>query len=781
VIDETHSRLENSGENDLKEIMRTLVRHKISIIVLSIFFTVGAALFSYFKPDIYSTEVSMELSAKGSDILSTDIMAQALGDSGANLSNEIMIIQSRFLASKALDYLDIGTRYFTKKNLREVELYKNSPFIVSSSYLDKKLYGRKFSVIPIDSERFKLQLDTPGGLKNWIMNLLRSYNILPQIDIKPITHSGIHYYNEEIVTPWFKLTLQKLYDPTLPEYSFSIVPNKDMWGFIQGKVKASATDGSIVKIKIEDTNPLRAQEIANSIAHSYLNQEIELKTSEADQTLMFIDEQLEAINKTLQSSQSKLEDFRKSNIVVDISQTASLTSSKMSQYESKIQELEIEESVLSNLQQYINNNQDISGITLGSAAFTDPALSQLILNLQDAARKKKTLLIEFTELHPDVLKLTEGINSMKASIRFTIKNDLSAISERKRSLKKIIKNYEKSLSRLPTQERKLANLTRKSMVNEKIYGYLLERRAETAILSSSTVSKTRIIDDALLPDSPIKPKRILIVIVGFVLGLVVGIALAFLRELLDDTVKSAEEIERLTTIPLYGAIPLIKGKKYTSAFLESFRVLRTNLEFIPIGKKYQTIVVTSSVSGEGKTTITTNLGIILGKGDKKVIILDLDLRRAQLSHHFGLSNRIGLSTHLSGKHTLDEVIQRTDEKGLSIIAAGPTPPNPSELIMSAKAEELVEKLRKIYDYIIFDTPPAGLVTDAMILMNKADVSLMVVKANYSKKDFIKGLNRMIGDFNIKHVGIVVNGVDLGGSYGHGYGYGGYGSEKYYTD
>ncbi|OQX59734.1 MAG: hypothetical protein B5M52_02485 [Helicobacteraceae bacterium 4484_230] len=307
------------------------------------------------------------------------------------------------------------------------------------------------------------------------------------------------------------------------------------------------------------------------------------------------------------------------------------------------------------------------------------------------------------------------------------------------------------------------------------------KRAETAILSSSTVSKTRIIDEALLPTRPIKPKRVLIIIVGFVLGFIVGIALAFLRELLDDTVKSAEEIERLTNIPLYGTIPLIKGKKFTSAFLESFRVLRTNLEFIPMGKRYQTIVVTSSVSGEGKTTITTNLGIILGKGDKKVIILDLDLRRAQLSHHFGLSNRIGLSTLLSGKHSLDEVIQRTDEKGLSIIAAGPTPPNPSELIMSAKAEELVEKLRKVYDYIIFDTPPAGLVTDAMILMNKADVSLMVVKANYSKKDFIKGLNRMIGDFNIKHVGIVINGVDLGGSYGHGYGYGGYGSEKYYTD
>jgi len=461
VTDGTQPQPADSSENDLKGVLQTLARHKISIVILVVFFTVGAALFAYFRPDIYAAEVSLELSSESS-ALSTDIMAQALGGGNSNLANEIIIIQSRFLASKALEYLDIGTRYFTEKNLREVELYKNSPFVVSSNYLDEKLYGRRFSVIPLDKERYELRLDPPGGLKNQLTALLRSYGILPKSKEEIITYNGVHFYNEEVNTPWFKLTLQKLYDPALSEYSFSIVPNNNMWDFVKGEVKASVPSGSVVLITIEDTNPLRAQEIANAIARSYLNQEIDLKTSEADQTLMFIDEQLEAINKTLQSSQSKLEDFRKSNIVVNISQTASLTSSKMSEYESKIQELEIEESVLSNLQQYIKNNQDISGITLGSATFTDPALSKLILDLQDASRKKKTLLIEFTELHPDVLKLTEGINSMKASIRFTIKNDLSAISERKRSLKKIIKNYEKSLSQLPTQERKLANLTRKS-------------------------------------------------------------------------------------------------------------------------------------------------------------------------------------------------------------------------------------------------------------------------------------------------------------------------------
>ncbi len=426
------------------------------------------------------------------------------------------------------------------------------------------------------------------------------------------------------------------------------------------------------------------------------------------------------------------------------------------------------------------NNQDISGITLGATGFADAGLIKMISELKQKTIERKMLLTEYTEMHPDVVKLSEVISSLRSSILFTIKSSLSVLQQRKQSLTKIIQTYKKSLAALPEQEQKLANLTRKAMVNEKIYSFLLEKRAETAILRSSTVSKTRVIDHALLPKAPIKPKRKLIVLVGLILGLIVGIAYAFLREFIDNTVKRKEDIERLTRIPLYGVIPAIKGKKFGSAFLEAFRTLRTNLEFMRNDKTYQTIVVTSTVSGEGKTTIAANLAVILAKGNKKVLVVDLDMRRAKLSEYFDLKNHIGISTLLSKKNELDEVIQHSAKEGVDIIAAGPTPPNPSELIMSDYAREIMSELKTRYDYIILDTPPVGLVTDALILMNRADASLLVVKYGYTKKEFVKGLDQMVQDHHLEHVGIVFNGVEMNKNYGYGYGYGyKYGGEKYY--
>ncbi|MEJ2500565.1 MAG: polysaccharide biosynthesis tyrosine autokinase, partial [Campylobacterales bacterium] len=260
-----------------------------------------------------------------------------------------------------------------------------------------------------------------------------------------------------------------------------------------------------------------------------------------------------------------------------------------------------------------------------------------------------------------------------------------------------------------------------------------------------------------------------------------GIALTVLRELLDNTVKSKEDIERLSAVPMYGVVPVQKGKKFGSAFLEAFRALRTNLEFMQVDKKYKSIVVTSTVSGEGKTTVAANLAVVLAKGGKKVVVVDLDMRRAKLSHYFGLKNERGISTLLSKKHTLDEVIQPVEDKGVDIIAAGPIPPNPSELIMSEYAEEIMERLHEWYDYVILDTPPVGLVTDAAILMHRADVSLLVVKYGYSKKEFVQSLDQLVRDHKIKHVGIVFNGVDIEKNYGYGYGYGyKYGGSDYYS-
>lgn len=766
----------NIDEIDVRALFATFSRHKLLIGIITILFIVGSIIFVYLQNDKYLASTTIELpQGTGGGGESIDFLQQALNGGRVNANNEMTIFASRFLAEKALDSIDIGTRYFTTKNFKKIELYRDTPFIVTTYNIVENAYGMKFHLYPIYQDKFILQIDPPS---KWnVKSLLREIGILPKPKEEPIVYKAEHEYGEIISTPWFKIKVDKFADLMEKKYSFTITPNKDMWKFIQQNITTNLDGTStILNVTFEDPVALRAKEIANAMASAYLNQEIERKNTEAENALKFIDQQLNAINKALKKSQSSLEKFKRGNILVDISQKASITVDKLSEYQTKLQELEIQQNVLANLQEYMKNNKDISGISLGTGDLADGNLMNMVTELKDLVIQKKALLTEYTELHPDVLRVTGSIESLRNSILFTIKNSLAVIAQQKQSILGIINEYEKSMEALPEQEQKLANLTRTAMVNERVYSYLLEKRAETAILRSSTVSKTRIIDKAIEPEAPSKPNRPVFVIIGTLLGLIAGIVFAFFKEIIANTITGQNDLKRLTNIPIYGVIPFVKSKKTSSVVLEAYRALRTNLEFMRTDLAYQTLVVTSMVSGEGKTTVSANLARILAGTGKKVLLIDLDMRRANLSKFFDLENKMGVSTLLGRKHTLFQVIKQEVVEGVDVMPAGPVPPNPSELIMSEYAKEVFTKLRSSYDYIVLDSPPVGLVTDSAILMHRADASLFVVRQDYTKKEFIKHLNKIIADHKIEHVGIVLNGTDLSKDYGYG---NKYGASKYY--
>jgi len=772
----------DEDEIDLKEVFGTLNRYKYSIVVFTLIFTIGATIFAYFKPNVYEASTSIELEQENRwSGNGDDMMAMALGGSGANLDNEQYIIKSRFLAEQVLRELEIGIRYFTKHNLRTVELYHTSPFVVTYSALDKLVEGTTFEMEVLDQERFILRMTPVMGTRE---KLLRQLGLIetPIEGPKPYEHE--HRFGDEIVTEWFSIKIKKVFELTEKSYSFSITPNEKMSGFIQKSLSTAlaSKNGSIMMITFQDNVALRAEQILNTLTQRYLQQELDEKTLEADQTLQFIDAQIEEINKDVEKSQGKLEKFRSEKTIVDAGQQAMMTAQNMAEYESKLQALEIESNVLKNVQVYVNTGKDLSGVSLGSAAYTDPALAQMIQKLQESIMARKSMLVEFTELHPDVIKLTETINSIKASIKFTLKNDLNIIEQRKDTLRRYIQKYKRSLEALPENERKLANLTRNTLVNEKVYNFLLEKRAETAILRSSTVSKTRIIESAMPPDLPIKPKRLLIILVGAILGIIVGVALAFLRSFLDDTLKTAEDFDKISSIPLFGAVPQRKDKMTQSQFEEAMRVLRTNLQFVASTKRSKVVALTSSISGEGKTTIAVALGKIIAATGKKVVVLDLDMRRSRMHEEFKISNKVGVSSVLSGNNTLPEVIQKDVVDKLDVLTAGPKPPNPSELLVTADFDRMIAILSEQYDYVILDTPPIGLVTDAMVLLKMADVGLIVTRANYSKKSFLKNIERFSKEHDLNNLGFIINGLESSRKHGYGYGYGyGYGSGKGYYE
>lgn len=322
------------------------------------------------------------------------------------------------------------------------------------------------------------------------------------------------------------------------------------------------------------------------------------------------------------------------------------------------------------------------------------------------------------------------------------------------TLNEIISKNNESLANLPEEEQQLTRLIGSFSFNQKTYEYLLQQRAETAIAQSSVVSEARIVDDAIAYDTPVAPKRSLMVMIGIILGLIVGIAQAFVRNYLSDTIQSIGDIEKHTMIPLYGVLPFFKDRK--TLYEDALRVLLTKFEFSPT--KPQVITITSSVQGEGRTTTAIEFAQVIGQSGKKVVVLDMDLRGSGINNKLHLGSR-GMSALLEGSAEFEELVHYV-APNTDVIVSGSVPADPYRLIMSEHFEALLEKLRETYDYIILESPPAGLVADSLVLMRLSDLNLVVFKAGHSKKAFLSTTNRFVQEHGLDNVAIILNGLAL---------------------
>lgn len=738
-------------EIDLKEVFRTLGRYKKSIALIAFTVLLLSSVYAYFGTNVYQADLTLQIQDKSGGQSPNDLMAQAMGIQGGNVDNEIAIFQSRLVAKKALEKLDIGTRYYVSSHLKKVELYKDSPFSVKANTLSPRLFDSEFHLTAVDENHFRLTISPTRSEK-----MAEFFGIVSE-DEKPVRFSQICTFGAKISHPLFEIVVTKKAPLGTNNYSFSVLPNEYMYGMLQSSltVGAGSEKGSVLSLSYQDNVPQRAQEALNALAEAYQEQSIQVKSESAEKTLGFIDKQLEAINSALQNSATNLKDYKSSHIVVDLKDKATIAAQKLDQLETQLYELDMQQSVLKNLLSYLQNNKEIAGIDVGSATASSSPILSLIEKIQAANSLYASLLADYTDKHPSVIKVAQQIVSLKASLRGTIESSLRGIEQRKATLNEIISKNKVSLEGLPEQEKQLSQLTRSFMVNEKVYEYLLQKRVETAIVESSTVSGVRVIDDALVGDVPVKPKRTLMVLIGLILGLILGVVQAFVRNYLANTIQTISDIEKHTTLPLYAVLPYFTGRK--SLYEDALRVLLTKLEFHT--PKPQIITITSSVKGEGRTTTAIEFARVIANSGKKVVVLDLDMRGSKIHEKLNLSDALGMSTLLSGKSTLEGVMQHVDSN-LDIITAGPKHANPYGLVMSSMLQTVLDELKKQYDYIILESPPAGLVADALVLMRLSDLNLIVFKAKYSKKDFIKNTNRFVSEHQLDNVGIVLNGLEL---------------------
>ncbi|MFZ2969241.1 MAG: polysaccharide biosynthesis tyrosine autokinase [Sulfuricurvum sp.] len=737
-------------EIDLKEVVVGLFLYKKSMATI-VFITFLISVFvAYSKTDIYQAELTLQTQDSPSSRGQNDFLTAAIGLPSGNLANEIAVLKSRFIAQKVLERVQLGTRYYIPSGLKTTELYKNIPFKVHTEMISESLLGYSFELRPIDEQHFLLRLSPKFGMKLAAFFGSRS----AQAMVNTTDYQELCLYGKKINNSLFRLTITKEGALTSRDYTFTIVPNDTMAGMIQSSIGVAmgADQGSILSLSYQDNVPERAQDILNIVAEVYESQSVKSKSASAEKTLGFIDAQLEEIKAKLQQSEIKLKDYKSSHEVTNQSRKASIMEQEISSYETQLYELKMQESSLQTLLQYLKNNKEIRGLDLSTAS---KSISNLIQKIQDINTLRSSLLVDYTPKHPSVMKANEQLASLKADLQGTIESSLRGIQEREFSLNSILQKYTESLEAIPEEERELAQLNRTFNVNEKIYEYLLQKRAETSIIESSTVSGIRIVDEALVGGAPVQPNRTLIMMMGLIVGVLIGFLQAFVRHFIANTIQTINDVEGHTPLPLYGILPLFAERK--SLYEDALRVLLTRLEFSD--EKPQVITITSSVQKEGRTTTALELAQIISKSSKKVVILDLNMRESRVKRKLALSNELGISDILSGGKTFDEVVRHVTPY-MDVVVAGTITNNPYELIISDQLNILLQQLRQEYRYIIIESPPAGLVADALVLMRLSDLNLIVFKAGYSKKDFIKSTNRFVKEHGLHNVGIILNALEL---------------------
>lgn len=768
----------DEDEIDLKQLFNTLLSRKWTIILTALLVTLLAAVYLYLKPSTYESYsiVDIKVQENKSNIDPNDLMFGGLSSfTNDEVDKEMALYKTYSVNQKVLDLVPYDVQYFVKNDFKTIELYDDAPIeIAHIEIFNKELLGNEFTISPFDEKHFTLKIANKGLLKRFSEPYLEEQ----------------YRYDAYIQTEDFQFEVSKKKDflePTIIQFNGS---SRDIYeNIIKPNLQVSRLDkkSSLIKISYRDTIPERAETYINTLSELFSTLNISDKSEKNAKVLNSIDMQLSEIQKHLSGAENEIEAYKVSENIVSPDEQASSLIAKLSKIDFELTQAQLKYSIITKIDKSMGYGKNIDAVSLSLSELGDQKISLLFDSLQMAQLKKAELSIDFKETFPELIKVELKIKNLKKMIKSSINSLQRTLFNKVNGLKKAKVAAEKILKTFPEKERKLVNYSRTYDVNSKMYTYLLRLKAEKTIAQSSILSDFKVVDEAYTDKGSEKPKDKLVLMVSAITGLILGIFLAFAREFFDETLKDLESLDSHTTLPVFGFIPLLK-KKMTkaevfedrhSSFSESFREIRNNIRATYGSNSSKTILVTSSISTEGKTVTSVNLGSILALADYKCIIINLDLRKPMLHKYFSMDNKNGMSSYLQGQDSLEDVIHATSHKGLDIISAGPIPVNPSELLLKQELDDLLIYLKEHYDYVIIDSAPIGLVTDALELLNKVDLSLFVMREGVTKKGHINNINRLVKANYLDNVSIVANGMQnsKNSRYGYGYGYGSYGDER----
>lgn len=563
------------------------------------------------------------------------------------------------------------------------------------------------------------------------------------------------------------------------------------------KIQLMLEAARTIKIVYTDVNPIRAADVANRVAKEFAYFNLERKREGVNNVIQYIDNTLDHVKINLNEADSSLQSFmQKNNIVEKKDEHNPMEDKEMDlvrQLENQKFDYDIQLLVLNDVIRNVNKqNIDIYEVlTQISQLKTDGYLVSVVNNINTLIAKRDKLKSVLTDNHPDVVAVNEEIEVQRRllirSLETIRESTVSKIAELQGNINKIEGNFYASNGNLPNQVEYMQK-KRYYEVNETYYQLLIQKRVEYDLMSKGYTSGYRILQRSFPAKSPVYPRKFFVLAAVFVLWIVIVFIGLTLNYILYDRILALEHITRYCDVAILGYVnkykndipvsQLVVDKKPKSMIAESFRNIRSNLDFISNKPGSKLIAVTSTISGEGKTFVSINLAGILAFAGKKVIIIDADMRKPKIHVGFNVSNEKGLSNLLIGKNTLEESILKSDLENLHFITAGPIPPNPSELLLGDAMDKLIKKLQEDYDYVLIDNPPIGIVTDSMTLLQRADYPIYVFRAGVSRKFFVNNLQKLILDNKIKNLSIVLNGVDQKKVNNYGYGNYGYTTSGY---
>lgn len=760
----------NTGNNaliDQKDIKRTFTTIAKNWYWFVLFLTLGIAgaiVYLYKAPNIYGANSQILIQPPKDPF--KDAMSETLPTPAnkEDVANEMMILRSTRLIDETINKLNLDMSYYIRGRIKTGEVYNGTPFRVEGKVSDHSLYEVPFEIQILDKNRFRVEVNT-----------------------EDFHFQKIARFGEPVVSNAFSFIVSNdsnviSRNPRISEvnYQFKFHDHGELIKNYQRAMKVEKDQNStVINISVEDEVPERAVDFLNTLNGIYIENSIAVSKTVNENTLEFIEGQLREVEAQLNNVEGNLEQFQREKTTLNLGQEQSVLFQRLVDFDSERSRLLIQLKTIDQLYEYLTSNSDNLAISPSLLAEQgDNSLTTSFNELFALQQKRNNLLFSNTPSSLLVKEADAQISIVKQNILGMILNLRRTLVSKVNSLNAQVAEYQGTIRQMPTTQRGLVNINRNVEIYSRIYEFLLETRAQNIIAKAGIVADKSVLEPAF-STGVLRPLPGKTLVTGIGGAIAMAFLLIFFKGVFYNYIQTKEDLKEITHLPVIGVIGkskeaeseyLIVDKFAQSQTAEAFRVIRTNLSYFAPKVASKVILVTSSMAGEGKTFCAVNIATILAKAKKKVILLDLDLHKPKQANAFDIQNDVGITSFLVGKSTLNQIIKDTHIENLQVILTGPRTANASEMITEPMLEQLITDLKAHYEYVILDTPPVGLLSDAMALMRYADLNLYVFKAGYSKKDFVEIAHQITEKSDI-NLSFILNGVsskNIPAGYGGGY-------------